>query len=600
MSPRRLLPMLPLALVLATACRTPATLVLRGGTVHTLDPRAPLASAVAVSGRRIVAVGEGDDVRPWIGPDTRLVELDGRTVTPAFADAHLHLLGLGQSLQRVDLVGTTSYEEVVARVAERAADEPPGRWILGRGWDQNDWPETRFPHHAPLSAAVPDHPVVLRRVDGHALLANAAALSAAGVSRETRAPDGGRIVLDARGRPTGVLVDNAMDLVDTAVPDDDEATRRDAILRAIDLLHARGVTSVHDAGIDEPLIELYARMAAEGELALRTYVMVRPDGYRRRHDGHDEERRARWLSPVEDVTGDGLLTKRAIKVSIDGALGSRGAALHEPYADAPGETGLLLVDPAEVEALAIEALRRGMQMCVHAIGDRGNTLVLDAFETALAAVPPEQRAAVADEGWRRTVTLGSDHGPRLALESPRGSARGDSPRFRVEHAQVLAPDDVARFAELGVIPSMQAQHLTSDMPWARDRLGEERVAGAYAWRALLDTGVVIPGGSDAPVERVDPMAAFHAAVTRRGPDRRPPGGWSPEQAMTRREALAHLTLWPAWAAFQEDRLGSIEPGKLADLVVLDGDPLALPADRLPDVRVEMTILDGEVVHERRR
>ncbi|MFQ5750240.1 MAG: amidohydrolase, partial [Planctomycetota bacterium] len=421
--------------------------------------------------------------------------------------------------------------------------------------DQNDWAGTGFPDHHLLSAAVPRNPVAVTRIDGHALLANAAAMEAASITVQTKDPGGGRILRDASGNPTGVFVDAAAALIRRVVPPDPPARLREGIRLAIEELHRYGVTGIHDAGVSPATIDLYARMARAGEFDLRDYVMISATA-----DSLD-----RWLpkGPVADLTGDGRITVRAIKMVADGALGSRGAALLEDYADEPGNAGLETESRDHIEAVAERALRSGFQLCVHAIGDRGNRNVLDAFEAALKKVPV------------------ADH------------------RFRIEHAQVLHPEDLPRFAKLGVIPSMQAQHQTSDMYWAGRRLGPSRTLGAYAWRSLLDSGVVIPGGSDFPVEKPDPLAAYHAAVSRQDARNWPAGGWHPEQRMTRAEALAHLTIWPAYASFSEARLGSLRSGKLADLVVLSADLETIPVEELESVRVELTLFDGRLVYEDR-
>lgn len=538
----------------AAQAAEPADLVLHSGVVHTLEASRPRAQAVAARDGAIVFVGSTAEARLLIGPKTRVVDLGGRPLYPGFIDAHGHLANFARTLLQVDLVGSRSYGDVIDRVRAEAAALPPGTWIEGRGWDQNDWPEKAFPNHRALSAAVSEHPVVLTRVDGHALLVNAAAMRAAGVGRDARFPgEGGRILLDADGEPTGVFVDSAMSLVRRHVPPTSQADLRRGVQRAIAELHEHGVTAIHDAGVGTETIRLYEEMAADGEFDLRNYVMVRGD------PGTLGE----WLppGPVEDLGGHGRITVRSIKLSADGALGSRGAALLEDYDDEPGNRGLEVTSGAYVQEVAVRALGSGFQLCVHAIGDRANRFVLDAFEAALEAQPRV------------------DH------------------RFRVEHAQILSPRDVPRFAELGVIPSMQAQHQTSDMDWALERVGAERAKGAYAWRWLLDTGVIVAGGSDFPVEVPDPIAAYHAAVARQDSADRPEGGWYPEQRMSRGEALAHLTVWPAFAGFAEDRLGSIRPGKRADLVVLSRDLVSCPFEEIEGVRVDLTIFDGRVVYE---
>ncbi len=543
----------------------PADLVLRGAVVHTLNPARPTAEAIAVIDDRIAFVGSSRDVTAWIGDATRVVDFAsegaGMAIYPSFADSHLHLVGHGEALRRVDLVGTTSYDEVIARVVARAETEQPNAWILGRGWDQNDWDDKTFPHHAALSAAVPDNPVILRRIDGHALLANQRALELARADGPLSwEQDGGRIITDENGE-TGVFIDRAMALVQRVAPATSESMIRASVTAAIEDLHAHGITSIHDAGISTSAVELYADMIRKDAFDLRVHALL---------SGHDPTLKRALRGddtpfPTPDYTGHGRLAVRAIKLSIDGALGSRGAALLEDYSDEPGNNGLLLETPEYVEDTARRALRHGFQLCVHAIGDRGNRAVLDAFARAMTDVRLTDRAV-------------------------------PSPRFRIEHAQILHPDDVSRFASLGIIPSMQALHLTSDMPWAATRVGD-RVRGAYVWRALLDTGVIIPGGSDAPVEVPSAILGFHAAITRRNAEGEPTGGWSPDQAMTRAEALQHLTLWPAIAAFDEHRLGSLEVGKLADIVVTDGDLMTLEPQWIPRVAVRMTVFDGRVVHE---
>ncbi len=532
----------------------PADLILTNGLVRTVDPAEPVAEAVAVRDGRILLVGSAREVEVHRGPSTRVVDLAGRTLIPGMIDAHGHLPGLGSALRSVDLVGSRSYDEVVERVRERARRARDDEWITGRGWDQNEWPVTRFPTHELLSEAVPDHPVVLTRVDGHALLANAEAMERAGVDADTPDPAGGRIVRDSRtGEPTGVFVDNAMRLVRRAVPDETPEQVRDGIRRAQSELNRVGLTSIHDAGVSAETVELYREMAGAGELTVRNYVMLRED-----LEGLEPFFRR---GPTDDLDGSGMVAVRAIKVSVDGALGSRGAALLDRYADAPDEDGLVLVEPEWLERVAVAALENGFQLNVHAIGDRGNRLVLDIFERALERVPA------------------ADH------------------RFRIEHAQILHRHDIVRFRDLGVIPSMQAIHQASDMSWVPQRIGWSRSQGAYAWRSLLDAGVIVPGGSDFPVEPPDPLLSFHAAVTRQDRSGFPAGGWFPEQRMTRDEALRHLTIWPAHASFQEDRVGSITPGKLADLVVLSRDPLTVPDDEILDTEVWMTVVGGEVVYE---
>lgn len=556
-SPRAALAWLSLLLVGLIGCQSvpEAELLFRGGQVLSMEDDAPAAEALAVADGRILWLGAEADAQAWIGPDTEIVELAGRTLLPGFADSHLHLRGVANQLAELDLTGVASYQELVRRVREAAERLPPGTWILGRGWDQNDWPDTRLPHHAALSAVTPDHPVALRRIDGHALLANAVALRAADLNAQSVDPSGGRLLRDAEGQLSGVLVDSAMAPVGRQIPAQTEAEIRRRLAAAFPVLHAYGLTSVHDAGVSFDDADRFARLDRDGAFPLRAHLMIRAGAF-------DLEQPERNPAPRHDLTGSGRVQMRAIKAMSDGALGSRGAALLQPYSDEPEVDGLVITSPERVEALARFALRYGWQLCTHAIGDHANRFVLDAYERALADAPAKD------------------------------------PRLRIEHAQILHPDDLPRFAELGVLPSMQAQHQTSDAPWAVERLGEERTRLAYAWRSLVDSGVRIPGGSDAPVEVPDPLLAFHAAVTRRDVHGEPPGGWHPEQRLTRTEALKHLTSWPAYAAFREHELGSLAPGKLADLVVLSGDPLRTPDDELLDLRVDLTVFEGRIVFER--
>ncbi len=557
----RLLPLLALAAAArlagaqapaAAPAQPPADLVVTNARIYTVDDGRPLAQAMAVRGGRVQFVGDPRGALALRGPQTRVVDLGGRTVIPGMVDAHGHLSGLGLGLRNVDLVGTASYDEVIARVAERARATPRGTWIVGRGWDQNDWGDTRFPSHEALSRAVPDHPVYLERVDGHAALVNAAGMRAAGVTRDTRDPEGGRLERTPAGEPTGVFVDNAQGLVERSIPAPTREERRQALRAAARELHRYGLVGVHTAGEGRATIELMEEMAQRGELDLRAYVMISDDSAAIAHY---------FARGPKSGLHDGRVWVRSVKLYADGALGSRGAALLEPYADDPNNRGLLVSAPAHIEEVARRALRAGFQVNTHAIGDRGNRLVLDAYQKALAAAPV------------------ADH------------------RFRVEHAQILHHEDVPRFAELGVIPSMQASHQTSDMYWAGNRLGQGRLLGAYAWRALLDAGSIVPNGSDFPVELVNPLISFHAAVSRQDARNWPTGGWFPEQRMTRDEALRSMTLWPAVAGFQEQELGSLAAGRRADFVVLDRDIMRVPAEQILGTRVLATWFGGRPVYE---
>jgi predicted amidohydrolase YtcJ len=540
---------------LSAQTNRPADLVVTNARIYTVDDARPVVAAMAVRDGKVLFAGSAREAMALRGPRTLTVDLGGRTVIPGMVDAHAHLLGLGHSLRNVNLVGAKSYDEVIARVVQFAKGQPAGTWILGRGWDQNQWGDTRFPTHEALSRALPNNPVWLTRVDGHAGLANAAALRAAGVTAGATDPSGGRIERTTTREPTGVFIDNATELVERAIPAPTREDDRRAIRAAIAESHRWGLVGLHDAGESRRTIDLMEEMARAGELRSRLYVMISDDSAALAH--------YMTLGPQSGLY-DNHLWIRAIKLYADGALGSRGAALLEPYSDDANNRGLLLTAPAHIQDVATRALRTGFQVNTHAIGDRGNRVVLDAYDAALKAHPT------------------ADH------------------RFRVEHAQIINHDDIPRFAELGVIPSMQAVHQTSDMYWAGNRLGAGRLLGAYAWRSLLNTGVVVPNGSDFPVEAVNPLLSFHSAVAREDADNWPAGGWMPEQRMTREEALKSMTIWPAYAAFQEHIMGSLTPGKLADFVVLDRDIMTVPERDLLGTNVTATYIGGQVVYERTR
>jgi predicted amidohydrolase YtcJ len=542
-----------LSALAAPAMAQSPDLIVTNARIYTVDQNRPIVDAMAIRDGRIVATGPSRLIGAMRGANTQVLDLDGKTVIPGMIDAHVHLMGLGQGLRTVDLRGSASYDEVIARVAERARSTPPGQWIVGRAWDQNDWADTRFPTHEKLSAAVPNHPVFLTRVDGHAALANSAAMKAAGLTAAARDPFGGQIIRDERHNPTGVLIDRAMGLVAGTIPPLSGAEMREAAVAATRELNRWGLTSVHDAGVGRNAIDVFEEVARAGDFSVRNYVMV----------ANDDSTIAHYLrrGPQRGLY-DGRLWIQAIKISADGALGSRGAALLEPYSDDPKTTGLSLIPPGRVKQVSLRALERGFQVNVHAIGDRANRIVLDEFEQALTERPT------------------ADH------------------RFRVEHAQIIHPNDLPRFAQLGVIPSMQASHQTSDMYWAGNRLGQQRLLGAYAWRSLLNSGVIIPNGSDLPVEKTNPLISFHASISRQDDNNWPAGGWFPEQRMTRDEALKSMTIWAAWSAFMEKEVGSLEPGKYADFVVLDQDIMQVPAELVLKTSVLSTWLSGKAVYRR--
>jgi predicted amidohydrolase YtcJ len=525
-----------------------------GGAVYTMDTAHPRAEAVAVSGSLIVDVGDEPSVRGKCGKDAGVVHLrPGEIVLPGLIDAHGHLHSLGRSIVEVRLFGTRSREECAERVRERQRSTPPGRWIRGRGWDQNDWEETTFPTAGGLQGTEAN-PVYLVRVDGHAAWLNRKALEVCGITRDTPDPEGGRVVRDGHGEPTGVLVDNAKELATAKMPDPSPEELDHRMRAAVDDLIRFGLVGVGDAGTTADELASLERLAARGELPLRVYSML---------DGEQPSLLSRFLAAGPSVLGGGRIVVRSVKMYADGALGSRGAALLEPYDDDPGNRGLLVTPPDSLYSVARRALAAGFQMCTHAIGDGGNRVTLDAYERALREV----------EG-----AVASDH------------------RFRIEHCQVVNNDDFARFEELGVIPSMQPTHATSDMYWAEKRIGPERILGAYAWRRFLDAGNPLPLGSDFPVESANPLLGIYAAVTRTDAEGWPEGGWYPDQRLTVEEAVRGFTASAAYAEFAEDVRGTIEPGKYADLVVLDRDIFTCDPREIREAKVVLTMVGGEVVY----
>jgi predicted amidohydrolase YtcJ len=527
----------------------PAEIVLSGGAIMTMDPALPAATAVAIRQGRIAYVGDDAGARTWIGEGTRVLDLAGRSVTPGLVDGHAHLYGLGMAMEGVALGAATSEQAAAALAAAAATGLPPGEWLSGRDWDQNRWQPAVFPTRASLDAAVADRPVALRRVDGHALWVNGKALDLAGITARTPDPPGGRIVRDPAGAPTGVLVDTAMELVERVMPEVSDEARARRIRKAAAVAVAAGLTGVHEMGIDPATVRVYRRLADAGELPLRVYAFLSYEPGML--DTLSED--ARILEPA-----DGRFSARGIKIYVDGALGSRGAALLAPYDDEPGNLGLVITGPEELARAVARAAATGWQLGVHAIGDRANRMVLDAFAAAIQARP------------------------------------GADLRFRVEHAQVVAPEDIPRFGALGVLASMQPTHATSDMPWAEQRVGPARIRGAYAWRKILAAGGRIVGGSDFPVEAVSPRLGLYAAVTRQDASGQPPGGWYPEERLTLEEAVRIFTVEPAYASFAEHRRGRIAVGLDADLTVFDR-PLAADASLLT-TEIELTIVAGRVVH----
>ncbi len=565
-----LVSLLSLALALAApAARAVEPVLYRNANIHTMNPSAPRAEAMLVVNGRIAAIGSlasvmhaaHSDLSPTRPDAPRTIDLAGKTILPGLVDCHGHMIGLGAlHMGVVDLAGTRTYAEVIERVARRAKTTAPGTWIIGRGWDHESWPERALPTHDALSAATPDHPVLLNRVDGHALLANDAALRLAGITAESTSPVGGEIIRDRAGAPTGVLVDNAMALVADKVPRGVRPNPENALLKAQELCLSAGLTGVHDAGVGPDEIDVYKALEASGRLKIRVHTMTSAAHARAWFEKHG----------IKKADGDAdRLAVRAAKLYIDGAMGSRGAWLLEPYADRSAAAdgtpyaGLAVTQPAEVRAFADHALKHGYQLCTHAIGDRANREVLDAYERAMKAA---------------------------------GAVVGNqSPRFRIEHAQLLARADIQRFAESGIIASMQPTHATSDMRWVDARVGPERAKGAYAWASLLRAGAVIAGGSDFPVESHNPFLGLYAAITRQNTEGEPAGGWLPQERMTREEALRAFTTAAAYTGFAEALRGSLTAGLQADFIVIDRDVMVCPPAEIPATRVEMTVVGGEVV-----
>jgi predicted amidohydrolase YtcJ len=526
-----------------------ADVLLYNGRIYTMAEPAR-AEAMAIRGDRIVAVGSTAELRRRFRARTE-IDLGGRTVLPGLIDAHAHLMGQGVSMLQADLVGANSKEEILDRLRRFAQSRPPGSWILGRGWDQNRWPEKAFPTAEDLDRLFPDRPVWLRRIDGHAAWANSKAMELAGVSVQTPDPEGGRILRYPDGRPTGVFIDRAMALVERFIPPPSEEDLERALELAIGECLRYGITSVHDAGVDRRTIERYRRFIDEGRFPLRVYALIGGVGETLEYFCRQ--------GPLLGYGGN-RLTVRAVKLYADGALGSRGAALLEDYSDEPGNRGLLIVSADSLARQVERVMACGFQVAIHAIGDRGNRAALDAIARAIECT------------GRRDL------------------------RPRIEHAQIVALEDIPRFRQLGVIASMQPIHATSDMYWAEARVGPERIRGGYAWRRFLDAGVVLAAGSDFPVEPVNPFLGLYAAVTRQDRSGWPPGGWYPDQRLRLQEAVRAFTLGAAYAAFEEDLKGSLEPGKLADFIVLDRDIFAVPERDIADVRVLETWLGGERVY----
>jgi predicted amidohydrolase YtcJ len=535
-----------------------AQTVFLNGNIYTMNERQPHAEAVAVKGDRIVFVGSKAEAKKYQTAAARTIDLGGKTVLPGLTDSHCHIFGIGERELTLNLEGTNTLEDFLAKVKERVAKTEPGKWITGRGWIETFWKPPQFPSRGDLDKIAPNNPVYLTRADGHAAIANSAALRIAKIEKETPNPFGGEILREkSSGEATGMLLDHAQELIRKNIPQPTEAERREAFLVGVKRELSLGWCQIQNAGGNLDDLPPMRQAFESGQCKLRVYNAVYapgPAGAALLKEG-----------PVLNQY-DHRFTQRTIKVVFDGALGSRGAALLEPYADARETSGYLTQKELELQPIFEEALRKGVQIETHALGDRANRLILDLYEKAMKAVPPDKRKI-------------------------------REPRWRVEHAQILSPSDIPRFAKLGVIASMQPSHAISDLFFAPSRLGQERLAGAYAWRSLLKSGAVICGGSDAPVERGEPMIEFYAAVARKSIKGESLEGWHPEQAVSREQALKMFTLAPAYAAFEEKDKGSIEPGKLADLTILSADIMKIPEPEILKTTCAMTVIGGEIVYD---
>jgi predicted amidohydrolase YtcJ len=532
-----------------------ADLLFTNGNIYTVNDRQPHAEATAVKNGRVVFVGSNEDAKKF--HPAKIVDLHGRTVVPGLTDSHCHIFGIGEREMRLNLEGTISLEDFLAKVKERVDKAAPGNWITGRGWIETFWKPPQFPMRQDLDKIAPDNPLFLTRADGHASVANSAALKIARIDKNTPDPFGGQI-LKKNGEPNGMLLDNAQALVARNIPKSTEAERQEALLRGIDREIRLGWCEIQNAGSYKDDVDLIRRAFEAGKIKIRFVNAVYGPGGDAQNFVRD--------GPTINVF-DHHFTQRTIKVIFDGALGSRGAALLKPYSDAPETSGLLTEKSEDLQPMFEAALRRGIQVETHAIGDRANRLILDLYKQAFKAVPPDERKI-------------------------------RDPRWRIEHAQIVDAADIPRFAKLRVIPSMQPSHAISDLFFAPARLGMNRLAGAYAWQSFLNTSCIIAGGSDAPVERGEPMIEFYAAVARKSVKGESGEGWHPEQAVSREDALKMFTIWPAYAAFQEQDKGSIEVGKLADFTVLSQDIMKIPEAGILETRNEMTVIGGEIVYPR--
>jgi predicted amidohydrolase YtcJ len=550
--------LLGLAPTAENAQKSPADLVFINGNIYTANEKQPRAEAVAVKGDRIVFVGSNAAAKNYEGPTTRIVDLHGATVLPGMTDAHHHLEGVGFREMTLNLEGITNLQDFLAKVKTRVDQAKPGEWVTGRGWIETFWTPPVFPTRWDLDKVAPNNPVILERADGHGAVANSAALKIAGITKDTPSPFGGEISKGKQtGEPNGMLLDAAQRLVRRYEPPTSRADAERAVVLGVQRDIGLGWTQVQNPGGSYEDIDIYRKLYGEGKIKLRIYKVVSAPG--------KEAQRLLSEGPIIGAYGN-RLTVRALKFYADGSLGSRSAALLAPYSDAPETSGFLTTKEETLLPMLEEALRKGIQCETHAIGDRGNRFILDEYEKALNAVPANQR--------------------KIA-----------NPRWRVEHSQIVNPADIPRFARLGIIPSMQPSHAIGDLHFAPARLGMKRLEGAYAWNSFIKSGVIVPGGSDAPVERGEPMIEFYAAVARKDIRGFSGEGWHPEERVTREQALKMFTIWPAYAAFEENLRGSIEVGKLADFTVLSADIMKIPEPEILKTHCVMTVIGGEIVYE---
>lgn len=563
--------LLATGLLIVAACsnqtKQSATLLIYGGPIYTVDSTQTTVEAVATKDNIILFAGGLAEAEKYKNEQTQIIDLHGKTMTPGLIEGHGHFMGLGYNELNLDLMNTTSYQEIIDAVAEEVKKAAPGEWITGRGWHQSKWDKMPadtihgFQTHYRLSKVSPDNPVYLGHASGHAGFANAKAMEIAGVQVLKKEGikhevEGGEVLRDALGRPTGIFNERAQGLIRKHIPESTPEKDIKAFELAVAACQRNGITGFHDAGIGRETIDLYSAMIKANKMKLRLYPML---------TGWDQELISEWYEKGPMVDPDHLMTIRSIKLNCDGALGSRGAWLLDSYTDRPGHFGHETLPMSVVKETSLKGLENGFQVCSHAIGDRANKEILDRYEAAFTELPD----------------LTMDH------------------RFRIEHAQHLHPDDIPRFAQLGVIPAMQAVHLSSDRPWAIDRLGEKRIKeGAYMWQSLLKSGIPVINGTDVPVEPLNPIASFYASVSRKTLKGLPDGGYEPDQKMTREQALRSYTLDVAYGAFEENIKGSISIGKLADFTIYNQDLMKVAEDKLLATEVEMTIFNGEIVYNK--